>query len=329
MQGHWLDRLEREHDNLRAALGWSIHEAGDAGLGQRLAGALYGLWAQRGYFSEGRGWLDAALARDDQGSPAACALVLTGAGVLAWMQGEYERAESLLDQSLALKRALDDRAGIAFSLNCLGSLAGDQGRCERAAALYQEAMALYRAQGDRHGIQLVLNNLGYVAYQQEEYERALTLHEDALALARERGDRWSIALGLFNLGRTIYQQGDHARARALLKESLGSSRGLGDPLLVAWILRGLAETATGPESGPEVLAWAARLLGAEMALRVALGAPLEPAERLPNEHMVAALQAKLGEEAFAIAWAEGRALPLEEAITLALEVGPTAAAQGQ
>jgi predicted ATPase len=132
-QAVWLDVLEREHDNLRAALGWGIRtghevagygldqhdnpraalgwsscEAGDAGLGQRLTGALWPFWYRRGYVSEGRGWLEASLARNEQDSPAARALVQTGAGVFAFTQDEYGRAESPHEQALALQRALDD-----------------------------------------------------------------------------------------------------------------------------------------------------------------------------------------------------------------------------
>jgi predicted ATPase/class 3 adenylate cyclase/Tfp pilus assembly protein PilF/DNA-binding XRE family transcriptional regulator len=404
VQGIWLARLEREHDNLRAALGWSIHEAGDAGLGQRLAGALSPFWRRRGYVSEGRGWLDAALARADQRSPSARALVLSGAGTLAWMQGEYRRAVSLYEQALGLQRALDNKVDIATSLTALADVASAQGQFNRAVALYEEALALWRAQGDSVGIHMVLLNMGVSAWNQGEYERASTLLEEALVLVRERGDTWGIALTQFNLGWVAYQQGeygragalldealalarqlgdswgtsfpliglgfvahaqeDYARAGSLFEESLALSRRIGDKSTIAFALLGLGRiahtrgdygqaaslhqegilishgigAAHDAAAGLEELAWttaarghykrAALLGGAAEALRQDLGMRLPRNQQAGHAEAVGAMRAVLGEEAFAAAWAEGRALSLEEAIALALAAGAAAAEQG-
>jgi predicted ATPase/transcriptional regulator with XRE-family HTH domain/Tfp pilus assembly protein PilF len=273
-QATWLDRLEQEHDNLRAALAWS-REQGAQEAGLRLGGALWRFWILRGHLSEGRRWLGAVLGESGTGPAAARATALNGAGMLAyrqgdyrramalleesvalyreaadpggsaaalnnlgivlWEQGEYERAADLYEESLALRRELGDMRGIATSLNNLGGVAYEQGEYERAAALYEECLARMRELGDRLGIAGSLNNLGSAVHFQGGHDRAAALHEEALAIRREFGDRWSIAASLLNLGNVVYEQGGTRRAAALLEESLALHRELGD-------LRGVANS---------------------------------------------------------------------------------------
>jgi non-specific serine/threonine protein kinase len=197
-QGAWLARLEAEHDNLRAALRWA-GERGAGDLGLRLAGALWRFWKLRGYLSEGRGWLEAVLA-GDPAPTAARGAALHGAGALALDQGAHARARKLLEESLALGRALDDRQRVAAALNSLGNLAFRLGEYRRAGDAYEQNLALQRELADRWGIAASLNNLGLVAQRQGEYGRAAALYEESLALKRAVGDTRAAALTLNNLG---------------------------------------------------------------------------------------------------------------------------------
>jgi non-specific serine/threonine protein kinase len=314
-QGAWLAELEAEHDNLRAALGWSLRDGGDAALGLRLAGALWRFWEQRGHLGEGRGWLEASLARGGAGSAAARAWALNGAGILAYLQGDYDRAVAVLEESLVLRRAVGDTLGIACSLTDLGNVAILQGEYGRAAALYEESLALRRALGDRQGITNSLNNLAVMAMEQGDYRRATALLQECLALSREAGSTEQIADAIINLGLVAYQQGDYGRAATLHQDSLRMSRAQGNKLRVVEGLAGLAAAVQAQEKPVR----AARLFGAAEALREAIGSPLTPYERAVHDQAVQAVRTTLGEEGFTATWAEGRALSLEQAISLALE----------
>ena len=281
-QATWLDRLEQEHDNVRAALAWS-HMRGAREAGLRLGSALWRFWISRGYLSEGRRQLDALLGEADAVPTAARATALMGAGVLAykqgdharatallqesvalnrrlgapegiaaalsnlgvvvWEQGEYARGADLFEESLALRRELGDKRGIAITLNNLGSVAYEQGEYVRANALFEECLGLLRELGDRYGIATALHNLGSVAHFQGAYGRASALHEESLALRRELGDRWGIAASLLNLGNLVLDQGDQTRAAALSEESLALHRELGDKGGIANALNTLGRVA--------------------------------------------------------------------------------------
>ncbi|HEX5505900.1 MAG TPA: protein kinase, partial [Thermomicrobiales bacterium] len=309
----WLDRLEREHGNLRAALTWLI-EAGEADLALRLAASLWNFWMLRGYLSEGRRWLAAALAAGARGDPLQRSRVLDGASTLARYQGDLGPGIAFLRESLELSRGLGDKRGIAFGLNGLAFLAHHQGDLARARALLEEALALFEARGDTFGRALILTNLGLVARSEGNIAEAVALQERSLALSRELGERWGWGMALTRLGMATLLQGDAARARTFLREALTLYRELGDPRATAECLEGLAGVA-GAQGSP---ARAARLFGAAAALRADLGVPMPSFIRRYYEHFLAAARAHADEAAFAAAWAEGEALPLAEAITYAL-----------
>jgi non-specific serine/threonine protein kinase len=315
-QGQWLDRLEREHDNLRAALAWSMRQRGEPAAAVELAGALWRFWWAHGHLAEGRAWL--ALAR---GCPAPAhrrARVLKGEGNLAIEQLDLPQARALHEESLALYREFGDRQGIANALHNLGNLARGQHDFPLAARRYEESLALKRELGDRWGIASALGGLGNLAHDQGDYPRARALHEESLSLYRELGDRRGIAMSLQGLGNVSSVQGSFHQARALYEESLSLYRELGNKCLIALTLSNLAGLATAPGSGAEVLGRAARLLGAVAALRETIGAPEPLSERAYIEHASAAIRCALGEIAWAAAWAEGQALTLEQTVSLAL-----------
>jgi non-specific serine/threonine protein kinase len=298
-------------------LGWCAGLAEEAEL--RLAGALWCFWETRGYFSEGRSWLEAALADAGSGAPLARAKALNGAGNLAYAQGDLVRAEALYEEALALARELGHTHAVASVLTNLGNVRSLQGDLVRAAALHEQALALRRELGSSFFMIGSLRNLVELAYRQGEYERAAALLEELLALAQELGAKHGVAYTLSDLrvmvlGIVAHLQGDLGRA-ALHREALLLGRDFGAKDVVAASLEGLSWVAAARGQPDQ----AARLGGAAEALRDTLGLPLAPEQRAGHNQAVQAVRDALGEEAFAAAWAAGRTLPLEEAIALALE----------
>jgi len=314
-QAIWLERLEAEHDNLRAALAWCSAEEGDPS-GLPLANALWRFWEVRGHLSEGRAYMTEVLKRAKAGGPTKeRASVLNAAGVLARLQGDYEAARMLHEESLTLLRELEDKEGIAAALNNLGNVASELGDHRSAMALYAESLAILRQLGDKVRIAMALGNLGVMACDQEDYPSARRLQEEGLSLFRELGHKHGIATSLGNLGLLASHQGDYEIARTLQKESLSLRRELGNKSGIACSLEALAflEVADGqPER-------AARLWGAAKALREAIQYPELPNEQEEYERNIQAVCMALGEEAYAATWKQGQAMTIEQAIEYALQ----------
>jgi predicted ATPase/class 3 adenylate cyclase/Tfp pilus assembly protein PilF len=247
-QTEWLNRLEREHDNLRAALGWSL-EGEEVEIALRLSGALWRFWLMRGYLSEGRTWLDGALARVEaerdsaQSSASARAKVFDGAGALALTQRDYKRARACFERGLELFRQLGDKAGMGTVFNSLGAIAQDQANYAQAQSFFEASLALRREIGEQWGIASSLNNLGLVALQQGDYERAHAFFEENLNLRRALGDKRGLALALTNLGVVALYRGDYAQAAALCTEGLAFFRELGNKRGIAAALANLGRAA--------------------------------------------------------------------------------------
>ncbi len=312
-QAAWLTRLEAEHDNLRAALGWAIARA-EAETALRLAGALWRFWQMHGHVREGRRWLAAALALSSPDAPAARGKALNAAGVLAFQQGEYAASRALHGEDLALRRALGDDRGVAQALNNLGVVAWNDGDAAAARGCHAESLALRRVLDDRWGIAQSLNNLGVVARAQGDLARAEALHEESLVIRRERGDERGIGVALIYLGLVARARGDHAAAQARFAEGLAVAWALGNLPLIAEALEGIAAAAVGRgEAEP-----AARLFGAAAALRATLGVPLSPDDRRDHACWEARAREALGTERWEAALASGAGLPLERIIADAL-----------
>ncbi len=316
-RGAWLARLAVEHDNLRAALAWSLAEPGGETT-LRLAGALWWFWFHAGYWSEGRGWLARALALVPAGPrTAARAKALFGAGVLAWAQGDHAAARAQLEESVAIWRALGERSGLAYALQFLGMelLTGDD--LARARALTEESVALLRAvddPADHFGLASALASLGIVALTQEDYASASDLLEESVARFRAAGDTWGLALPLRNLGIVAFRLGDYGRAVQLLSESLAVLRALGEK----WFISRSLETLAGALALQGDHDRAARLFGVGEALRETVGASVLPFYRGDYDRGVAAVRAGLDADTLAAAWAAGRAMTLDQAIDEAL-----------
>jgi len=241
---------------------------------------------------------------------------LTGLGAVACVQGNYARAMDLHDESLLLCQEIGNEEGIAFALAHAGHVESARGHRERAGALYEQSLAMWRAYGDRWGMADILTHLAKLARAQGDDARAVSLADESLALYRELGDKPGIVGALCARAEVARAQGNHERAAALLAESLQLCGELVARLTVVSCLEGVAEVASARGYAEPT----ARLFGASTALRASLGAPAPIADQPIREQMIVDARVALGDEAFAVAWATGQALSLQEAIVAALEL---------
>jgi non-specific serine/threonine protein kinase len=240
----WLDRLEAEHDNLRAAIQWGLSTSPVTGL--ELTSALWWFWHYRGYWSEGRQWLERALGQaDGRASPRARAKALYGLGALSWLLGDLVSARDILEESTGLSGETGDKPSLAYALTFLGRTVEIIGEVAPARALLEESVAIFREvePPDRWGLAHALGHLGIVAYRLEDDAAARSFSEESLTLFREAGDRWGIALALHGLGLVANSQREHEHARALFEESLEIGRDLDEKGHMAEMLNWLGETA--------------------------------------------------------------------------------------
>ncbi|MCL5274791.1 MAG: tetratricopeptide repeat protein [Chloroflexi bacterium] len=314
-QQMWLDRIETENDNLRAALGWAL-EHGRAEYTARAVGSLWPFWYRRGHLKDGRRWLEKALAISDALPASVRAKVLNGAGAMAYGQADYARATALLAECIALQRVIGDQQGLANSLNIMGAVAMAQRDNDNARGFCGESLDLFRALGDERSTTLPLNNLANVAYDEGDYAAAIDLYEKSLALSRKYGDDDGSALSLLNLGWAAFLQGDDTRADSCCRQALLLFHHLGNRGTITFCLEGLAGVA-GTQKQP---VRAARLLGAAEALREAVSFPVSPDNLAHYKRIVAAAQSQLDKAFFSETWAEGRAMSMEQAVEYALAV---------
>jgi non-specific serine/threonine protein kinase len=308
----WFDRLEAEQPNLRAALGWAI--AHDPETGLAMAGALNRFWDHHSHATEGRRWLEAALASGDGRPSPSRAKALWGAGVLAIGQGDYQQAERLLTESLETARTAGDRYWSGFALNGLGTVALHWGDLEGAAALHEEGLRLLREVGDADGIAALLGNLGYGALLRGDHERAVAYAEESLERYRALGSAHGTASVLGTLGNALLKSGALVHATVVLREALVLSQQVGSTWYATAALEGLAGLAAARGDWER----SARLLGASEILAVGSGLALHPFDRARNRRYAAAARARLGEAEFAAAWDAGHGLTPEQAIAEAL-----------
>jgi predicted ATPase/class 3 adenylate cyclase len=281
-QAWWLERLDTEHDNLRAALSLRPTNEQEAEFGLRLASALWWFWHVRGYFAEGREWLAlklAAFARRTSDR----AKALNGAAVLARNLGDYEAAHRLSLESLEIKRELGDRQGIAASLNNLATLALGRGDYAAARPHYEESLAIERQLGNRQGVTSSLIGLGNVALEQGHYEAAQQLYAESLRIKRELGDKRGIAASLAALGNVAYYRNDYRSAHQLHEEGLALRRHLGERRGIAASLQFLGSLAIAERSYET----ARELFAESLTIRRELGDKLGIANTLYGQGYIA------------------------------------------
>ena len=304
-------RLESDLDNIRAALGWADSAAPEVML--QIAGLLKLFWRVRGHLEEGRRWLESALAHDPEATPGR-ARALEAAGALAQRRGDYASARELWQEGLDIWRSLGEDEGVARSLGDLASVYDLEGDAERAIPLYEESAELLRRLGLEYELGTVVSNLGVCLMSQGRLEEAAKLYEEAVELCRASGRDEQLIISLFNLGRVSMLEGRHEAAAGWFERALEAARELGYREMIAYCLKGIGEVlaARGEDEA------AARLLGASDRLFLELGAHVEASEVATYDRTVEHLKVALGDDAYSTAHAEGRELPLEQSLALAL-----------
>jgi predicted ATPase len=349
-QTGWLDRLEIESQNLRAALEWLI-ETGHAEWGLRLGVALFRFWERRERLTEARDWFGKLLNMPGATAPSSLRVrALFSAGVLASEQRDYPVGVDLLTRSVELARQLQDPRILAVSLNALAVISRECGDLsaarsmfeenlvywkqledtqavargvsnlagianlqqdyQRARALYAESLAIFRELGDRTGEAWALNHQGDVARDQGDSAAARSLYQQSLTDFRELGDRCGVAGSLADLGNLAREQHDYAEADALYRESLELFRELEHKRGIARLLESFACSAAA-QSHPER---GLRLAGAAAALRQSIGAPPTAEEQRKFERGLEPARKGLSTTAGRTAWLEGWVTPVERAI---------------
>ena len=355
-QVHWIDRMEQEHDNLRAALEWSRTADAAGEICLRLAGTLGFFWEAHGYLSEGRERLSAILSMEiAQVRTAARAKLLARAAELAFRQSDYSATNSLAEESLAIYREVGDRHGSASALIRLGNVATEVGDYATASGYLEESLMLWRELGDKHGIARALISSGWTVLRAGDYLLAKARLEEALTLSRELEDTRSMGFELAGLGEVALRQGEYQRATRLVEESLemrrqlGNKWGVGVSLGILGLIamrqrdwkRAVGRLVESLEVRREIgdiggSAWclerlagvameqgqaekAARLFGAASGLRAAIGSIIDQVDQAEYKSNLSSLQAELGEERFTGMWGEGDALTLEQAAAYAMK----------
>ncbi len=359
-QAIWLARLDAELDNMRTALERAIaHKDADTAL--RLGAALWRFWRRRGHLSEGRAFLDRALAIDGQVNDSVRATATHYLGNLALDLTEFPVARDHFMKSLDLWRRLDDQDGVAYTLTSLGMVAWFTGDYPSAAESFREVLATWTSAGDTPGIAIIEHDLGLLAAKEGRYELARLHHERALKLRHQLEDAGGVAYSLWALAIVALFEGDAATAESQCHESLSIFRKLGDRQGEAYALHGLVRVSlhTGSdlatlrlfhevlelrqalgerngviESFEEIAAVltnlgqiepAVKLLGAAAALRAAISLAPWVAEREAVEQTLASARRALSKAAFSAAWTAGQRLTLDQAMAEALALTEQAA----
>jgi predicted ATPase/DNA-binding SARP family transcriptional activator len=347
----WLDRLEGEYDNLRAA--WDSAIESDAKLASRLASALLDFWIMRGNPSEGREWLAQLLPQTAQwGQTTGRARVLSVAGRLSYFHRDIESARQFLEEALAIARKLGDKKQMAFALNWLGYIANYRPDDQTAQAIAEEGLAIYhelqdplgiiettfflamtspgqypeaeerciislaklRELGDNFGVAYALNLLGELARFRGDHERARQFYEENLEILRKLGSRATVS-PMLNLAWVSLYGGDARKAKALFEESLNGSNEFGDKGSMTECLAGFVGVLVIVGKREQ----AARLIGAAESLFQGMGWTMAAVDQKDYDHYVRIARRQLDGAAFEQAWAEGRAMTLDQAIEFALK----------
>jgi tetratricopeptide (TPR) repeat protein len=349
-QAIWLARLGGEHNNFRAALTW-LREQGEFETAAQLCEYLWFFWYVRGHYAEARQHIEPLLAqaipdslranllhatgtlalaqadskaaqryleesitlKEAVGDLAGIARTLNNLGNVAYHQNDYERAILLYEHSLALKRQFGQKMDIAYALNNLGSLAYSGGDLTRAESYFEESLALFRKVNVSQGMALALMNLGLMALRQGQIERARHLSEEGIALRRELGDVSGLAQALYNLAAVERSRGNLPQAETLCLECLALFEQVQDSFGIMMGLCGVAFVAAAAEE----MVRAAHLLGAVEAIGAAIAAEPPTSELKEIERVRREAQQQLGTEPLEAAWSNGRLLSLETAAAYA------------
>jgi predicted ATPase/DNA-binding CsgD family transcriptional regulator len=313
----WLDRMQDEYANLRAALAWALEH--EVELALRLGAALRSFWRIRGHLSEGRGWLERALA-SGAGPPALRAKALIAAASICNLQGDFAVGTILAGDARTISERLSDRKGVAEALRRIAphfliqgvmALTPDPTSFLRAQELWEEELALRRELGDSPGTAWATHNLGLVARHQGDFARAASLLEEALALFAMDEDWEGLGATRVALGRVAADSGDDERAATWFGQALDTFRNLRYWMSILHLLEDISWLVLRSGRAEQ----ATRLLGAADALRALDGARLLTEHRGGHDWALTTSRTALGEDAFSAAWTAGRAQTPEEAVS--------------
>ena len=310
----WFDRLDQEHDQLQGALQW-FFEHKDLQRAMELAALAWRFWMNRGRIDEGRKWLGAMLtAAETTESSALKAEVLYGAGTLAFQQRDQQNARANFEQSLSISRRLKDGQGIVRALTGLARVALRQGDYPSVRGRAEEALATARSTGNRRDLTGPVHLLAAVSRMEKDYPRAREFYQESAELGRSLGDERLVAMETINLGSVEFLAENFDEAARYYVDGLKKAHALRNTYLLSPSLIGLgAISAVRGEGGR-----AATLLAAGQALVEATGGVLDPDDQPLFDQGVAKARKATDEKTFTAAWAEGRAMPLEQAIEFAL-----------
>jgi predicted ATPase/class 3 adenylate cyclase len=313
-QLEWLDRCDREHPNIRAALRWAI-ETGEADRAQEAAGALWRFWQQRGHLAEGGRWFEEVLAiPSGQGRTRTRAKALTGAAGISWWQQDRESAGACYGEALAVERDLGDPARTAEALyNYAFVVAGDD--LEAATRLLEESLDLFRRVGDERGVAQVLTMLVMQDAQAGNWEPVVDSLEEVVAIWRRLGDRLHLSFDLVWLAFAHGRLGRRGEARAAALEALDLFRAVDNATGIGIAFTDLAFLATWDGRHEDAI----RLAGASQALKERVGGPPGAIGGLLEGDPVAEARAHLSEDAAERAWEQGLTMSVDEAVALARE----------
>jgi non-specific serine/threonine protein kinase len=314
-QLHWLNRLQLEHDNLRAALEWRLVAVPSGLEGLELALALHWFWMKRAYLAEAQNWLERAMAGSTALPKSRHAETLLALGNTAFFQGQFERARALLEEGATLARASGSPAIEAHVLGMLSLTMLEGGDLEGAAGPAAASAAAARAANHPWLKVFALSYSGYAALHAGDIDRAGQLQEEALALLRTHGELWGMGIVLFDLGLLRLVQHRHAEARALCAEAIAIGQQFGDRRAIAWSLGVFA----GADAAEGHALRAARLRGAMEGLLDSVGAPVQPTYHTwVGDRLFGAVQQELGTEMYERTLLDGRAMSVSQAIEYAM-----------
>lgn len=316
----WIERLQVEHENLRAALGSASEREGNPRAGLRLAGALYPFWTTVGYFSEGRGWLSRFLNAVPAGEMADVrAKALNAAGSMAHVQDDNDSARALLEECLAIRRALEDRRGVSVALKNLGDVLNMLGETAAARALLEESLAITREIGYRWGVGRVLMSLAPLVLAQGEVGPARALAQECVDIERQLGGQEE-GVAVAVLSEVMIEEGDAEAAMSLCSEALAKPMKKVNLNLLEVVA--CAQAALGHATA------AGMIWGHSERVRQESGICVERFDRLRQRAMLSPLAALEGDAEFAAAWRRGAAMTTEEVIELVLQPGETPPPRG-
>jgi predicted ATPase len=309
----WLHQIDREISNVRAALA-RLDQRDQAVMRLRLAAEMCTYWWLIGPIGEGRAWLEAALPRADDASPAIRVKALVSGGWLVFQQGDVHRYHELATEGLMLARRTGDRPHEIYGLLQLGKIAEVKIDFDLAQLRYAEALDIARTLDRNDLIGFALQQIGYLAWEQGDLARSSSILSEALVHCKEGGDRFFVAAVLWRLGRATRDQGDAARAYSLIRESIAMWAEIGRISFIGHALVDLASIIAGVGHHER----AAGLLGAAERIRESVGVPVMSSDEARYVASVAIVRAALGENVFGDAYRRGRELPWEQVIAEAL-----------